>query len=115
MAVCLDAIEPDSYVYTDHYEGGNIKRCQFEHVAPFRIEHYITTLMPVEMARLGFDTTLPHMEDTEFYLRARKAGFKPIYVPRPLWHYRKQHSLSGLQHRAAAIKGAEKVLRTRYA
>lgn len=121
VSACLALIQPMGYVYTDHYEGQaqTVKQCHYDNIAPWKIEHYITTLMPIDMARLMFDVTLPCMEDVEFYLRARKQGFKPMYYPRPLWFYRHEYGVGRANRRdpkmmAQAIKQGEGILRERY-
>lgn len=119
VSACLSVIQPNRYVYTDHYEGDRVKRCQYEHVPYFKIEHYITSLMPIDMARLMFDTSLPCFEDVDFYLKARRAGFNPIYLPRPLWHYRKEYGTGNANQRdpkrmAQTIKLGEGLMRERY-
>jgi hypothetical protein len=85
---CINAWRPYHYVYTDWYEGDRHKpapACAWVN----QTWHVITTLIPTATARYvgGFDETKPGGEDTDFYLKLRRAHFCGIRLPEPLFYY----------------------------
>ncbi len=78
------------YVYTDWWEGVEIKRAPAKPWCESWQWHVITTLIPAEAAidAGGFNEHLPGAEDTAFYWAlVRKSGVCPVHLPEPLFHY----------------------------
>lgn len=87
LARTLPHASPDTYVYTDWYEGA---RRVTAPATPWvdAAWHVITTLLPTGAAReAGFDEGLPGAEDTDFYLRLRANGVCGRHLPDALFAY----------------------------
>lgn len=85
---CLEASEPERYVFTDWFEGDKVKatlKGKFWDTT----WHLITCLIHTDMMRLvkGFNEKLPAMEDTELFLKFDEFAYCGIQVNKPLVHY----------------------------
>lgn len=96
--------EPGVYLYSDWYEGTAIQRAPDADawVSGSDRLHLVTTLLTARMFQMagGFDTSLPAIEDRDFFLRLRLLGFCGKHVAQPLVHY---HN-GGPQSRSAQFK-----------
>lgn len=96
---CLHTYERGSYVFTSWYQGA--KTMHPRACDPYLAHdfgdgrgmiggyHLVTTLFPTEIFKVlgGFYEGLPGMEDTDFYMRAHRAGVCGILCDEPLLIY----------------------------
>lgn len=80
------------YVYTDWIGANNeVQTCSDPcEVWTNKTFHLVTSVVPTHAARLigGFDEAMTGVEDADFYIRLRLAGFCGLHVNAPLVHYR---------------------------
>lgn len=85
---CLLVAQPDRYIYTDWYEGADVKSAPD---CPWVAEtwHPVTALIPTDWLRRvgGFDQTLPGAEDTDLFLKLTSSGCCGLALHEPLFHY----------------------------
>lgn len=86
---CLAAMQPRHYVYTDWYQGDEVKVAPETPWDGTGAWHVITALLRTDDARSlgGFDTSLPAAEDTAFYWALTRSGVLGVHVHEPLFHY----------------------------
>lgn len=115
---CLAAWRQGGYVYTRERINGVVSEMPpCARWNPLRVYHYVTTFAPRAMVGSGFDTGAP-IEDMDLYLRARFQGWKPIYLDRVLWDYRRDLGGSDTNPRSAhyveKLAAAETFFKQRY-
>lgn len=119
---CAAVYKPGRYVYTDWLQDDKplqVPPCNRWN--PLRVYNLITTFMPRAMWGSGFDTTLPGLEDVDFYLRARYNGWYGVHLEETLWHYRRKRGIGRANpsvttdlQRANVIKACEQIFKERY-
>lgn len=120
----LTAYQRGGYVYSHWIEDGvkrDVEPCETWH--PLRVYHYITTLIPRAMFDDcgGFDTTMPALEDADFFLRAKSRGWRALLDPSHKWEYRRKLGTSNTnpnastaQARAVVLREADEIVKQRY-
>jgi len=112
---CLRVVRPDRYVYTDWYQGKEVKstpKGAFWDTA----WHLITCLLHTDYVRLvgGFDEMLPVMEDTKLFLEFDKVDYCGIQIKKPLVHYTNEGRRSVEGRASGEVKNVKAWLARRY-
>ena len=112
---CLRVVRPDKYVYTDWFQGNEVKstpKGAFWDTA----WHLVTCLLHTDYVRLvgGFDETLPVMEDTKLFLEFDKHDYCGIQVNKPLVHYTNEGKRSVEGRANGDVKNVKAWLSRRY-
>lgn len=94
-ATCFDIlsrVDGSRYVYTNWYEGDQIKQAPSPcDLWTMQTYHLVTTVMrTADVRRIGgFDENMPGAEDTDFGIRLKLSGVCGVHLNAPLLHYRK--------------------------
>jgi hypothetical protein len=112
---CLNVIQPGRYVYTDWYQGK--ERINAPQKAWCNgTWHVISTMVHTQDARNvgGFDTTLPALEDTDFWLKMVTRRICGLRIAKPLSHYGKEGQRAKRVHEDGSVLKIKNTIMQRY-